>query len=400
MDILLDLSIVLLSPLHPAPSYRYICEKIKREDAEKVLMSSLNSVGSYLIRESENTPGGYALSVRDRDEVKHYRIYQSNNQEFYVTPRCMFKTLQDLVAHYQQDADGLCITLKNPCVFPPTDVSGEAIDEWQIDRNSIRLVRKLISGEFTEVWESVWNKKTPVAVKILKSQRIVSAHDFLQSANLMKELQHPNLVQLYALCSKKVPVYIITELMKHGSLLEYLHGEGRSLKLPQLIDMAEQVAAGMTYLEERNIIHRDLAARNIQVGKFKSIFCKVANFEKARVMDKGIYMGQVTEKISIKWTAPEAAIHYGFSIKSDVWSFGVTLYEIITYGGPPYPGMTSGEVLAKTAQGYRMPPPPGCPERLYDMMLNCWLEDPDDRPTFATLQRELTSDIFTGDTYI
>jgi fyn-related kinase len=299
----------------------------------------------------------------------------------------MFKTLQDLITHYQQKADGLCVKLNEPCV----------IDEWQTDRSDIRIVKKLITGELTEVWEGIWNNNTPVAVKTLRSQ-LINAYDFLQSANLMKKLHHPNLVQLYAICSMEEPtcIYIITELMKNGSLLEYLHGLGRSLRIPQLIDMASKVAAGMAYLEGEKIIHRDLATRNIQVGD--GIVCKVANFELARVMEEDICEAQEGEKFAIKWIAPEAALYKRFSIKSDVWSFGIVLYEIITYGSVPYPGMNNIEVLEKVQQGYRMPQPLdcGCPEKLYEMMLNCWREDPNDRPTFATLQREL-EEFFTSD---
>ena len=363
-------------------------------DAEEKLMSPVNSSGSYLIRESENTPGGYALSVRDRNQVQHYEIFQSNNQEFYVSEHSTFKTLQDLVTHYQQ-ADGLCVNLRKPCVIASTDVSGKPIDEWQTDRSDIRLVRKLIYGKFTEVWEGIWNKTTPVAVTTLKPNQTITVGEFLQTANLMKKLIHPNVAQLYTLCSMEEPIFIITEFMKHGSLLEYLRGEGKSLKLHQLIDVAAQVASGMAYLEKQKVIHRDLAARNIQVGE--GILCKVANFELAQVMDQdiGFYEGQEGEIIAVKWTAPEAALHRRFSIKSDVWSFGVVLYEIITYGRPPYPGILNAEVKDKLKQGYRMPRPPGCgcPERLYDMMHNCWREVLNDRPTFEALQRKLASGI-------
>jgi fyn-related kinase len=112
-------------------------------------------------------------------------------------------------------------------------------------------------------------------------------------------------------------------------------------------------------------------------------------------MDKDFCEGQNQEKIPIKWTAPEAILQHRFSIKSDVWSFGIVLYEIVTYGKSPYPSITNGETVTKTEQGYRMPQPPGCPEKLYDMMLNCWRENPNDRPTFATLHREL-EEFFTG----
>jgi fyn-related kinase len=349
-------------------------------------MFPFNDCGSYLIRESENIPGGYALSVRDtRSQVQHYKIYRSEKQEFYITAHYMFKTLQDLVIHYQQQADGLCVNLKKPCAIiqGPTDVFGEGIiDEWQTDRSSIRLVRKLKSGEFTEVWEGMWNNTRiviPVAVKMLKPQRIVSAYDFLQSANLMKKLQHPNLVHLYALCSKEAPIFIITELMQHGSLLEYLHSEGESLKLPQLLEMAAQVAAGMAYLEEQNVIHRDLAARNIQVGE--GIVCKVANFELAQVVDidelAAIYKGGWA-----LWAAPEVILYKKFSIKSDVWSFGIVLYEIITCGESPYPGMINARKHYRIDYGW--------PEKLCDIIWhNCLCKCPNDRPTFATLQWKL-----------
>ena len=209
----------------------------------------------------------------------------------------------------------------------------------------------------------------------------------------MKKLHHPNIIELYAVCTKKPgPIYIVTELMKHGSLLEYLCGEGRSTNLPQLINMASQVAAGMAYLEERNIIHRDLSAKNILVGEY--LLCKVANFEMARVVNKGGVHTPPTlsgEKIATKWVAPEIFTHdiVRFSIKSDVWSFGIVLYEIITHGHVPYPGMNNAQVRKQIAQGYRMSQPEGCPNQLYNIMLHCWREEPANRPRFETLQWQL-----------
>jgi fyn-related kinase len=318
----------------------------------------------------------------------------SESGEFFITARSTFKTLQDLVIHYQRDADGLCINLRKPCVIT-TDILGEPIDEWQIDRSGIRLVMKLMSGQFTEMWGGIWNATTPVAVMTLIPNQNMNVEDFLLLANLMKKLRHPNLVQLYNLCSKEEPVLIITELMKHGSCLEYLCGEGKSLKHPQLVHMAAQVASGMTYLEEQNIIHRDLAARNILVGE--GILCKVANFELAQVMDRNFYKIQKQGKIAIKWAAPEAALLNRFSIKSDVWSFGIVLYEIITYGKPPYLGMTDDDVKQQIQQGYCMPPPGGCPGKLYDIMLNCWRVEPANRPNFETLQQQLADFFYSTD---
>merc|ERR1712193_550296 len=127
-----------------------------------------------------------------------------------------------------------------------------------------------------------------------------------------------------------------TELMKNGSLLEYLQGKGRTLKLAQLIDMSAQIASGMAYLESQNYIHRDLAARNVLVGD--NNIAKVADFGLARVIVENEYTAHEGAKFPIKWTAPEAALRNKFSIKSDVWSFGILLTEVVTYGRIPYPG--------------------------------------------------------------
>ena len=209
----------------------------------------------------------------------------------------------------------------------------------------------------------------------------------------MKKLHHPKLVQLFAVCTKEEPISITTELMKRGSLLEYLRGEGRSLKLPQLIDACTQVGSGMAYLEEQNYIHQDLAARNILVGE--NMIYKVTDFGLIRVIDEDIYEEHTGAKYPIKWTAPEAAMHNKFSIRSDVWSFGIVIYKVITYGRFPYPGMTNTLVLDAWQQGYRTPRPMGCPDKLYnDIMLYCWREEPVNRPTFETLQWML-EDFFT-----
>merc|ERR1712141_274863 len=213
------------------------------------------------------------------------------------------------------------------------------------------------------------------------------AKDFLKEAQIMKKLRHPKLIQLYAVCTLEGPIYIITELMRNGSLLEYLQGKGRTLKLPQLIDMAAQIAAGMAYLESQNYIHRDLAARNVLVGENNIV--KIADFGLARLIKEDEYEARVGARFPIKWTAPEAANYSKFSIKSDVWSFGILLTELVTYGRIPYPGMTNAEVLHQVDHGYRMQCPQGCPRALYDIMLECWHKDPVKRPTFETLQWKL-----------
>ncbi|XP_016309265.1 proto-oncogene tyrosine-protein kinase LCK-like [Sinocyclocheilus anshuiensis] len=154
-----------------------------------------------------------------------------------------------------------------------------------------------------------------------------------------------------------------------------------------------QVADGMAYIEQKNYIHRDLRAANILVSD--ELICKIADFGLARLIENNEYTAREGAKFPIKWTAPEA-INYGtFSIKSDVWSFGVLLTEIVTYGRIPYPGMTNPEVIANLERGYRMPCPDNCPEDLYNIMKHCWTENPDNRPTFEYL-RSVLEDFFTA----
>uniref|UniRef100_A0AAQ5ZWR4 non-specific protein-tyrosine kinase n=1 Tax=Amphiprion ocellaris TaxID=80972 RepID=A0AAQ5ZWR4_AMPOC len=229
-------------------------------------------------------------------------------------------------------------------------------------------------------------------VKTLKPGTM-SPESFLEEAQIMKKLRHDKLVQLYAVVSEE-PIYIVTEYMGKGSLLDFLKdGEGRGLKLPNLVDMAAQVAAGMAYIERMNYIHRDLRSANILVGD--NLVCKIADFGLARLIEDNEYTARQGAKFPIKWTAPEAALYGKFTIKSDVWSFGILLTELVTKGRVPYPGMNNREVLEQVERGYRMPCPQDCPSSLHELMLQCWKKDAEERPTFEYLQAFL-EDYFTA----
>ena len=134
-------------------------------------MQPFNSFGSYLVRDSKNTPGDYSISIRDTERVRHYRIKRLENGTFFITRQVIFKTLQDLVAYYSQQAYGLCSNLKQPCLLPEkpqtVGLSKHSKDEWEIDRRQVRLVQRLGAGQFGEVWEGLWNNTTSVAVKTL-----------------------------------------------------------------------------------------------------------------------------------------------------------------------------------------------------------------------------------------
>ncbi|XP_052379452.1 tyrosine-protein kinase Fyn isoform X3 [Oncorhynchus keta] len=319
--------------------------KLGRKDAERQLLFTGNPRGTYLIRESETTKGAFSLSIRDWDDVKgdhvkHYKIRKLDSGGYYITTRAQFETLQQLVQHY--------------------------------------------SG--------TWNGTTKVAVKTLKPGTM-SPESFLEEAQIMKKLRHDKLVQLYAVVSEE-PIYIVTEYMGKGSLLDFLKdGEGRGLKLPNLVDMAAQVAAGMAYIERMNYIHRDLRSANILVGD--NLVCKIADFGLARLIEDNEYTARQGAKFPIKWTAPEAALYGKFTIKSDVWSFGILLTELVTKGRVPYPGMNNREVLEQVERGYRMPCPQDCPISLHELMVQCWKKDAEERPTFEYLQAFL-EDYFTA----
>uniref|UniRef100_A0A7N4NXF7 Tyrosine-protein kinase n=1 Tax=Sarcophilus harrisii TaxID=9305 RepID=A0A7N4NXF7_SARHA len=319
--------------------------KMGRKDAERLLLNPGNQRGIFLVRESETTKGAFSLSIRDWDEirgdnVKHYKIRKLDNGGYYITTRAPFDTLQKLVKHYT----------------------------------------------------GTWNGTTKVAIKTLKPGTMMP-EAFLQEAQIMKKLRHDKLVPLYAVVSEE-PIYIVTEFMSKGSLLDFLkEGDGKYLKLPQLVDMAAQIADGMAYIERMNYIHRDLRAANILVGD--NLVCKIADFGLARLIEDNEYTARQGAKFPIKWTAPEAALYGRFTIKSDVWSFGILQTELVTKGRVPYPGMVNREVLEQVERGYRMPCPQGCPESLHELMNLCWKKDPDERPTFEYIQSFL-EDYFTA----
>ncbi|KAF7207375.1 tyrosine-protein kinase FRK [Nothobranchius furzeri] len=398
-----------VAPVESLDAEPWYFSDTKRLDAEKMLLAKWNQSGAFLIRNSEGRKGELSLSVLDQGTVKHYKIPKLDNGHYYISKLKSFPTLKELVEYYSRQAEGLCVRLTEPCkkgqiMAPETyGLSYNTVDIWEIDRKSIQLSKKLGTGQFGEVYQGLWNGTTSVAVKTLKPGTMDTS-DFLREAQLMKKLRHPKLIQLYAVCTTEEPIYIITELMKNGSLLDYLQKDkGTSLRISDQIEMSAQVASGMAYLESQNYIHRDLAARNVLVGE--NNICKVADFGLARVFMKEneyededcVYEPKEGTKFPVKWTAPEAINGNRYTIKSDVWSFGILLYEIMTFGQMPYPGMSNIQAVQWLSKGHRMACPPKCPKVLHDIMLKCWKENESDRPTFETLQWQL-EDFFDLDT--
>nr|NP_001261963.1 Abl tyrosine kinase, isoform G [Drosophila melanogaster]AGB94656.1 Abl tyrosine kinase, isoform G [Drosophila melanogaster] len=380
-----------VTPLNSLEKHSWYHGPISRNAAEYLLSSGIN--GSFLVRESESSPGQRSISLRYEGRVYHYRISEDPDGKVFVTQEAKFNTLAELVHHHSvpHEGHGLITPLlypapkqNKPTVFP---LSPEP-DEWEICRTDIMMKHKLGGGQYGEVYEAVWKRYgNTVAVKTLKEDTM-ALKDFLEEAAIMKEMKHPNLVQLIGVCTREPPFYIITEFMSHGNLLDFLRSAGReTLDAVALLYMATQIASGMSYLESRNYIHRDLAARNCLVGDNKLV--KVADFGLARLMRDDTYTAHAGAKFPIKWTAPEGLAYNKFSTKSDVWAFGVLLWEIATYGMSPYPAIDLTDVYHKLDKGYRMERPPGCPPEVYDLMRQCWQWDATDRPTFKSIHHAL-----------
>ncbi|VDM57145.1 unnamed protein product [Angiostrongylus costaricensis] len=382
-----------IAPVNSLSRHSWYHGKVSRSESEYILGCGIN--GSFLVRESETSVGQYSISVRNDGRVYHYRINFDANDRLYITQDAKFKTLGELIHHHSVQADGLICSLMfpapkkdcPPCVFSlgPTQP-----DEWEVERTEIVMRNKLGGGQYGDVYEGYWKRhERTVAVKTLKEDAM-ALHDFLAEAAIMKDLHHKNLVQLLGVCTREAPFYIITEYMSNGNLLEYLRKSDRS-KLPPtvLMYMATQIASAMAYLESRNFIHRDLAARNCLVGSENIV--KVADFGLARFMREDTYTAHAGAKFPIKWTAPEGLAFNTFSTKSDVWAFGVLLWEIATYGMAPYPGVELSNVYSLLEKGFRMDSPPGCPPTVYRLMLQCWIWSPSDRPRFRDIHASLES---------
>ncbi|XP_060875723.1 tyrosine-protein kinase Abl isoform X1 [Metopolophium dirhodum] len=379
-----------VTPVNSLEKHSWYHGPISRNAAEYLLSSGIN--GSFLVRESESSPGQRSISLRYEGRVYHYRINEDTSDgKVYVTTESRFNTLAELVHHHSMHSDGLITQLLYPAPKhnkPTVFALSPEPDEWEINRTDIVMRHKLGGGQYGDVYEAVWKRyNMTVAVKTLKEDTM-ALKDFLEEAAIMKEMKHPNLVQLLGVCTREPPFYIITEFMSKGNLLDYLRqGNRENINAVVLMYMATQIASAMSYLESRMFIHRDLAARNCLVGENHLV--KVADFGLARLMRDDTYTAHAGAKFPIKWTAPEGLAYNKFSTKSDVWAFGVLLWEIATYGMSPYPGVDLTDVYHMLEKGYRMDCPPGCPPNIYQLMKQCWQWAPNERPSFKEIHHAL-----------
>nr|AQT19750.1 hypothetical protein Smed-abl-1 [Schmidtea mediterranea] len=391
-------------------AYQWYHGNITRQEGEHLLRSGIN--GSYLVRASESQPGQLSVTLRYDGRVYHYRIgFDIDKKLYYITENHKFPTVAFLIQHHSTFPDGLICALLYPVPKKVRTTNNEKViskksdfnissssqlpmfedvENWEIDRSEILMHQKLGGGQYGDVYEAVWKRyNVVIAVKTLKEDLNLKIEDFLKEALVMKNLRHKNLVQLLGVCIKEPPFYLITEYISKGNLLHFLRKCNQLEVTPSiLLYMATQIADGMTYLEENNFIHRDLAARNCLVGD--NYLLKVGDFGLARYIQRDdSYTAKIGAKFPIKWTAPEGLAFNKFSSKSDIWAFGVVLWELATYGLSPYPGIELHDVYHILEKGYRMDRPEGCPEIVYGIMLQCWQWDPLLRPSFAQLYSKL-----------
>ncbi|XP_036103433.1 ephrin type-A receptor 1 [Molossus molossus] len=248
-------------------------------------------------------------------------------------------------------------------------------------------------GEFGEVYQGTLRIPSQdcktVAIKTLKDTSPDGQWwNFLREATIMGQFNHPHILHLEGVVTKRKPIMIITEFMENGALDAFLREQEDQLVPGQLVAMLLGIASGMTYLSDQNYVHRDLAARNILVSQ--NLCCKVSDFGLTRLLDNfnGTYETQ-GGKIPIRWTAPEAIAHRIFTTASDVWSFGIVMWEVLSFGDKPYGEMSNQEVMKSIEDGYRLPPPVDCPAALYELMKNCWTYNYGHRPPFHQLKTQL-----------
>nr|XP_046265267.1 ephrin type-A receptor 4-like isoform X3 [Scatophagus argus] len=277
----------------------------------------------------------------------------------------------------------------------------QAIHEFakEIDVNSIHIERVIGMGEFGEVCSGrlrvQGKREIYVAIKSLKAgYSDKQRRDFLSEASIMGQFDHPNIIRLEGVVTRCKPLMIITEYMENGSLDAFLRKHDGQFTVIQLVGMLRGIASGMKYLSDMSYVHRDLAARNILVNS--NLVCKVSDFGLSRVLEDDPEAAYTTReatgtylspggKIPIRWTAPEAIAYRKFTTASDVWSYGIVMWEVVSYGERPYWDMNNQDVIKAIEEGYRLPAPMDCPVVLHQLMLDCWERERAERPTFSQI---------------
>ncbi|KAG8301649.1 putative serine/threonine protein phosphatase [Homalodisca vitripennis] len=270
------------------------------------------------------------------------------------------------------------------------DYSTPATRDYELNRSQVELAEIIGEGQFGDVHKGtcrVRDNSVPVAVKTCKADAdMATAEKFLEEAYIMQQFEHPHIIKLIGVCSDS-PIWIVMELAKLGELRAYLKSNQPRLDLATLILYTSQLSKALSYLESKKFVHRDIAARNVLVSSHTCV--KLADFGLSRwVEDQSFYQAS-KGKLPIKWMSPESINFRRFTTASDVWMFGVCMWEILMYGVKPFMGVKNNDVIGKIENGERLALPPNCPPRLYSLMSQCWAYEPSKRPTFKEIKETL-----------
>eukprot|EP00794_Sanderia_malayensis_P004749 gene4749-5373_t len=270
-----------------------------------------------------------------------------------------------------------------------------AANDYEISRDKLQLSEIIGQGQFGDVFRGTYDNKNDstvldVAIKTCKLQEDTEdkgkTEKFLEEAFIMKQFEHPHVVKLIGVVTSE-PIYIIMELAPYGELRSYLQNHRLRVELDILCTYIFQLSTALSYLENKNFVHRDVAARNVLVVSQNTV--KLGDFGLSRWMAEQSYYKASKGKLPIKWMAPESINFRRFSTASDVWMFGVCMWEILMYGVKPFQGVANEKVIGKIENGERLPLPANCPPSMYHVMMDCWSYEPSKRPRFSDLKSRL-----------
>ena len=402
---------------------------ISREEAETRLKAYGCTNGLFLVRERDKTKGTFAIGLCHDGSVYHYLLNADSAGKLSIPSGPKFLNLMECVEYYLNRSDGLVCKLGEPCPIrhfikkaplpvppsgphagrstPRTEIIYDTVaikkspvylnafkDIKALDFSRLTLANKLGQGNFGSVLKGVYTltsgKKIEVAVKQLKTDAAAQKSEIEHEARIMLKLDHPYIVRMIGMCHEAT-MMLVMELAPNGPLHKYLR-KNKELTVRQILIMLLQVSEGMEYLDSKHFVHRDLAARNVLV--VEANFVKISDFGMSRAMGAGndYYKAETAGKWPLKWYAPECIYFFKFTTKSDVWSYGITLWEALSYGAKPYDGLQGTQVISHLESGERLSCPAICPESVYSLMRACWEWEPEPRPGFSVI-KETLSDI-------
>uniref|UniRef100_A0AAZ3P8I5 Ephrin type-A receptor 6 n=1 Tax=Oncorhynchus tshawytscha TaxID=74940 RepID=A0AAZ3P8I5_ONCTS len=383
-------------PHNPEPISLLVVDyevKYYEKEHEELSYSSTRTKAPSVIITGLKPSTCYVFSLRTRTSAGHSAYspkyeYETTDDSEYLIPPSLYQR-QNPVSPLFFSAlpyPGVKTYVDPDTYEDPTQAVHEFAKE--IDPTRIRIERVIGAGEFGEVCSgrlrTLGKREIAVAIKTLKGGYVErQRRDFLREASIMGQFDDPNIIRLEGVVTRSRPVMIVVEYMENGSLDSFLRKHDGHFTVIQLVGMLRGIASGVRYLSDMGYVHRDLAARNILVNS--NLVCKVSDFGLSRVLEDDPEAAYTTTggKIPIRWTAPEAISYRKFSSASDAWSYGIVMWEVMSYGERPYWEMSNQDVILSIEEGYRLPAPMGCPVVLHQLMLHCWQKERSQRPKFT-----------------